>query len=228
MHSSKFRKVIFAFGILAVCISTGMFAIGTVVDVQSRTWPGINKQGGTGFVKSCDVNEDGENVYTVAYVLGGKEDGILEKYITIAASENAQEPWRRKTIEILTYSESPEKSTEPKKRVRPIKDDEKEKLLVPVVAAPTVTSIIVPDSPVRESTFAVVQVSDSFGEYLLAFVHALRNLGGIDVDESKLIEEIQKHTGASPEKFEKAVQHLESNNNLMCEGTQGSRKFYEI
>ena len=69
------------------------FGIGEVVDVQSRTWPGINKPGGTARVKSFDVASQS---YCVTYMLGGKEDGIDAEYVKLHTDEGVRE--RRRAI----------------------------------------------------------------------------------------------------------------------------------
>ena len=76
------------------------FKVGDLVDVEARTWPGINKLGGRGFVKS--VNSD--NMYTVAYVLGGKEDGVEVKYIS-KISENEETKVSRKRNQVQVYQQ---------------------------------------------------------------------------------------------------------------------------
>lgn len=63
---------------------TMSFKIGDVVDVESRTWPGINKPGGTARVKSFD---SASHSYCVTYMLGGKEDGVDVKYIKAHSDE---------------------------------------------------------------------------------------------------------------------------------------------
>eukprot|EP00514_Thraustochytrium_sp_LLF1b_P010307 CAMPEP_0184551224 /NCGR_PEP_ID=MMETSP0199_2-20130426/24065_1 /TAXON_ID=1112570 /ORGANISM="Thraustochytrium sp., Strain LLF1b" /LENGTH=746 /DNA_ID=CAMNT_0026946319 /DNA_START=37 /DNA_END=2274 /DNA_ORIENTATION=- len=51
--------------------------IGDVVDVEARTWPGINKPGGVGKITKC--HEDG--TFNVSYVLGGSEKKVERRYI---------------------------------------------------------------------------------------------------------------------------------------------------
>ena len=52
--------------------------IGTVVNVQARTWPGVNKQGGVGRITGR--NPDG--TYNVAYVLGGRESSVETIFVS--------------------------------------------------------------------------------------------------------------------------------------------------
>ena len=54
------------------------FRMKEVVSVAPRTWPGINKLGGTGRITR--VYDDCR--YDVSYVLGGNEKGVEEKYIS--------------------------------------------------------------------------------------------------------------------------------------------------
>jgi hypothetical protein len=67
-------------------------ANGTIVFVQARTWPGINKPGGVARVtKVHPAAESGSNStkYNVAYVLGGKENQVDESFVTL---DEADEP----------------------------------------------------------------------------------------------------------------------------------------
>jgi hypothetical protein len=57
-----------------------IFPIGTIVRVQSRTWPGINKPGGVARVTK--VHTDSHS-YDVAYVLGGTEKQVGAAYVTL-------------------------------------------------------------------------------------------------------------------------------------------------
>jgi len=50
----------------------GLWSKGTIVNVEPRTWPGMNKHGGVGRIIA--INPDGS--YNVAYVLGGKESNV--------------------------------------------------------------------------------------------------------------------------------------------------------
>jgi hypothetical protein len=54
------------------------FDVGTLVSVQSRTWPGINKPGGVGRVVAADPNG---NTINVKYVLGGVEKCIDVEFV---------------------------------------------------------------------------------------------------------------------------------------------------
>ncbi len=56
------------------------FNIGTLVHVESRTWPGINKPGGVGRVVSFDVPNC---CVDVKYVLGGEEKGIDLEFVKL-------------------------------------------------------------------------------------------------------------------------------------------------
>ena len=59
------------------------FAVGDLVDVQSRTWPGINKPGGAGRVLKIDTDN---GMLDVKYTLGGSEKAI-------AFSLTSREEW---------------------------------------------------------------------------------------------------------------------------------------
>lgn len=61
--------------------STRCFAKGTIVHVQARTWPGINKPGGVGRI--AKVHDHGIAVmYDVAYILGGREKQVDAAFVT--------------------------------------------------------------------------------------------------------------------------------------------------
>ncbi|RHZ29354.1 hypothetical protein DYB31_012935, partial [Aphanomyces astaci] len=60
---------------------------GDMVQVAARTWPGINKLGGTGRIKAKHV-VDGQMMYDIAYILGGAEKGVERQYITPVSEDN--------------------------------------------------------------------------------------------------------------------------------------------
>ncbi|RHY83853.1 hypothetical protein DYB35_005644 [Aphanomyces astaci] len=60
---------------------------GDMVQVAARTWPGINKLGGTGRIKAKHV-VDGRVLYDIAYILGGTEKGVERQYITPVSEDN--------------------------------------------------------------------------------------------------------------------------------------------
>ncbi|OQS03604.1 hypothetical protein THRCLA_04076 [Thraustotheca clavata] len=68
------------------------FTGGQVVQVAARTWPGINKLGGTAWI--VERNEDG--TYNVKYVLGGRESHVDPAYISLVGQDcaNASTPTR--------------------------------------------------------------------------------------------------------------------------------------
>jgi len=68
-------------------------AVGDVVNVQSRTWSGINKPGGV--ARITKLNGDGS--YNVAYVLGGREANVDAGFIS--RSDGTGNGKRRKTID---------------------------------------------------------------------------------------------------------------------------------
>ena len=74
---------------------------GSIVVVESRTWPGSNKPGGVARVTAVHDadNDDGtanantttspkkkKKRYDVSYVLGGKEKGVDEEHVTLQSS----------------------------------------------------------------------------------------------------------------------------------------------
>lgn len=71
--------------------------VGILVNVTSRTWPGINKAGGVGRVTGINY-EDGAMIIDVEYVLGGKEKGIELEFVAEHTfdQENHGRPSRRR------------------------------------------------------------------------------------------------------------------------------------
>lgn len=70
---------------------------GSVVMVQARTWPGINKHGGVGRVtKVHSSTGSGGNAvkYDVTYVLGGKEKNVDESFVQLHTTVNEESPTR--------------------------------------------------------------------------------------------------------------------------------------
>ena len=72
----KERKTFGSIG--ASSSASGMFQKGETVQVSARTWPGMNKPGGTARISKC--NSDG--TYDVSYVLGGSEKAVEPGYIS--------------------------------------------------------------------------------------------------------------------------------------------------
>ena len=66
--------------------------IGSVVVVEERLWPGMNKPGGVGRVtkihEPAGAEADGfVKKYDIAYVLGGKEEKVEEEYVSLSVDE---------------------------------------------------------------------------------------------------------------------------------------------
>ena len=54
------------------------FAIGTLVEVMARTWPGFNRPGGVGRIVQRHA---AEGTYDVKLLLGGSDNGVKGRYI---------------------------------------------------------------------------------------------------------------------------------------------------
>jgi hypothetical protein len=67
--------------------------VGSIVFVQARTWPGINRPGGVARVTMVHPSSDnGDSTkFDVAYVLGGKEKGVDESFVTFNESSPNKE-----------------------------------------------------------------------------------------------------------------------------------------
>jgi len=66
--------------------------VGSVVVVESRMWPGVNKSGGVGRITNIHVPEGSEaegfvKKYDITYVLGGKEEMVEEEYVSLSVDE---------------------------------------------------------------------------------------------------------------------------------------------
>lgn len=66
--------------------NNGAITVGSIVRVQSRTWPGINKPGGVARVTNVYADS---HAYDVAYVLGGIERRVGAAHITLEESNHS-------------------------------------------------------------------------------------------------------------------------------------------
>ena len=63
--------------------STTSFAVGSIVQVQPRTWPGINKPGGVAKVTAVHHHKNNDYyTYDVAFVLGGTEKAVEAVFVS--------------------------------------------------------------------------------------------------------------------------------------------------
>mmetsp|Transcript_5998 Transcript_5998/g.8734 ORF Transcript_5998/g.8734 Transcript_5998/m.8734 type:complete len:419 (-) Transcript_5998:8-1264(-) len=73
---------------------------GSIVMVESRTWPGSNKLGGVARVTAVHQNENEtgttSTTYDVSYVLGGKEKGVEEEYVRLQSSNETDDSAKKK------------------------------------------------------------------------------------------------------------------------------------
>eukprot|EP00984_Skeletonema_dohrnii_P012172 scaffold4912_cov74-Skeletonema_dohrnii-CCMP3373.AAC.4 len=84
---------------------------GSVVMVQARTWPGINKHGGVGRVTQVhsSTTSGGSAVqYDVSYVLGGKEKSVDESFVHLHKTSEEESTTR------VSSARKPRKSSEKK------------------------------------------------------------------------------------------------------------------
>lgn len=66
----------------AAATATAPIEVGTLVSVEARTWPGINKHGGIGKVTNLCYEEKILISVDVKYVLGGTEKQVEMEYVT--------------------------------------------------------------------------------------------------------------------------------------------------
>lgn len=65
--------------------TSGTITVGSIVRVESRTWPGINKPGGVGRVTNVYADS---HAFDVSYVLGGIEKRVGAAHITLEESHH--------------------------------------------------------------------------------------------------------------------------------------------
>ena len=65
-----------------------IYAIGTIVHVQARTWSGLNKPGGTARIAKVYSNSGAGIKYDVSYVLGGREKLVDESFVKEQKEDN--------------------------------------------------------------------------------------------------------------------------------------------
>jgi len=68
--------------------ATNMFQVGDIVQVQSRTWPGVNKPGG--IARITEVFPETSS-YSVVYILGGREKNVDGLFISSPPEEMVEE-----------------------------------------------------------------------------------------------------------------------------------------
>ena len=92
-----------------------MISKGSIVVVESRTWPGSNKPGGVARVTAVHHHEttsaangaaSPKKKYDVSYVLGGKEKGVDEEYVTLQSSSDDEDDDKKKRSSDLRISTS--------------------------------------------------------------------------------------------------------------------------
>jgi len=71
---------------------------GSIVVVESRTWPGSNKPGGVARVTAVhyETAAGSPKKYDVSYVLGGKEKGVEEEYVRLQSSSDDDDDTKKK------------------------------------------------------------------------------------------------------------------------------------
>ena len=58
-----------------------VFGVGDLVFIEPHSWPGKNCEGGVAKVVSTEVDEDGDRVYKVKYVIGSTKGGIEAQFV---------------------------------------------------------------------------------------------------------------------------------------------------
>lgn len=59
----------------------GGYDKGTIVIIEEHGWSGVNNPEGIAEVLNCSVDEDGDLIYDVKYIVGGRARGVLAEFI---------------------------------------------------------------------------------------------------------------------------------------------------
>jgi len=80
--------------------SPNVFSVGTVVEVEARTWPGVNKPGGVARITKAHTTDSGTR-YDVSYVvLGGKEKSVDATFVKLHEEQQEEfiSPTKKKPV----------------------------------------------------------------------------------------------------------------------------------
>ena len=58
------------------------FGAGDLVHVAEHAWPGVNNPEGIAKVLRAYIDCDGDQVYDICYIVGGKKKGVLPEYLS--------------------------------------------------------------------------------------------------------------------------------------------------
>lgn len=58
------------------------FGKGDIVYVQEHAWPTVDNPGGIAAIVVAGVDEDGDALYSIKYIVGGRRHGVYEQYLT--------------------------------------------------------------------------------------------------------------------------------------------------
>ena len=57
------------------------FEKGSIVMIHEHAWAGVNNPGGIAEILAAYHDDDGDAVYDVKYVIGGRKKGVMQKYV---------------------------------------------------------------------------------------------------------------------------------------------------
>ena len=63
--------------------ATFQFKEGNMVYVNEHAWPGVNNPEGIAKILDAYENDEGQPVYDIKYIVGGKKTGVLEEYLCL-------------------------------------------------------------------------------------------------------------------------------------------------
>ena len=58
-----------------------VFAEADLVFVDEHAWPGVNNPEGIAEVLKAYIDDDGDQVYDIRYIVGGKRKGVLTEHL---------------------------------------------------------------------------------------------------------------------------------------------------
>jgi hypothetical protein len=101
----------------AASTAADVFQVGQVVEVEARTWPGINKPGGVGRITNVQCDDDGSSfLYDVSYVLGGRESRVEAVFLSKLGNYLACSP-DAENMQSETETEAAEKKRRVSRRI---------------------------------------------------------------------------------------------------------------
>ena len=58
-----------------------VFGKGNLVSIKEHAWPGVNNPAGIAMVLKAYLDEDGDQLYDIKYIVGGRRKGVFAKFV---------------------------------------------------------------------------------------------------------------------------------------------------